>query len=348
MARDRANIRVDMWADTDVRCLSLGAQHLYMLILTHSSLTYAGVADWRPGRLAALTSGRTGAEVERDARELQAGHFIYADENTEEVMVRSFLRHDGVIKHPRLKVSMANDYAGIASTPIREFIAWELQKLHREQPDLTLWADQRVQTILKAKARDLKAEPQGLRQEVCHSDAIASPDALANPLAKDSHSVSMRTATATATSVLHTDDSSSDVDTSDGEDASETKTYPEHAHQICEALVQRITLNGGRPKNITGRWLDAADKLVRIDGYTPDQILKVVDWCQADPFWKTNILSTPKLREKFEQLKLKMFSQAQDPHRGQAPADRAQQTLNLGQRLQAEYDHQTQQHQIGA
>ena len=55
MARDRASIRIDLWADEDWRKLSLGAQHLYMLILSHSTLNYAGVADWRAGRLSALT-----------------------------------------------------------------------------------------------------------------------------------------------------------------------------------------------------------------------------------------------------------------------------------------------------
>lgn len=191
MARDRANLRIDMWADGDVRKLSLGAQHLYMLILTHPTLNYAGVGDWRPGRIAALTGGRTRADVERDAQELQQAHFIYADEETEEVMVRSFLRHDGVIKHPRLHVSMAKDFAGISSEDIRAFVAFELRKLNREQPELALWADARVQTILKSEAKDLK--------ELSQSFPIALPKALANPLAKDLNSDSMRTATATAT-----------------------------------------------------------------------------------------------------------------------------------------------------
>lgn len=191
MARDRANIRIDMWADMDVRKLSLGAQHLYMMILTHSTLNYAGVADWRPGRYAALTANRTRADVEADAQELQQAHFIYTDEDTEEVMVRSFLRHDGVIKHPRLHVSMAKDYAGISSTEICAFVAFELQKLHKEQPTLALWADLRVQTILKSEAKDLK--------ELSQSFPIALPEPLANPLAKDLNSVSKDTSTATST-----------------------------------------------------------------------------------------------------------------------------------------------------
>ena len=191
MARDRANLRIDLWADEDWRKLSMGAQHLYMLILSHSTLNYAGVADWRPGRLAALTSGRTPADIRQDAQELSEASFIYADEMTEEVLIRSFLRHDGVIKHPRLHVSMAKDYAGISSDAIRAFIAYEAQKLHRENPTLALWEDARVQTILKATARDLKAETQAVAKDI--------PDAMPNPLPKDLNSDPKGTTTATAT-----------------------------------------------------------------------------------------------------------------------------------------------------
>lgn len=192
MARDRASLRIDLWADEDWRKLSMGAQHLYMLILSHSTLNYAGVADWRPGRLAALTSGRTPAGVRRDAQELSEASFIYADEMTEEVLIRSFLRHDGVIKHPRLHVSMAKDFAGISSDAIRAFIAFEAQKLHGENPTLALWEDARVQTILKATARDLKAETQAAAKD--------KPCAMPNPLPKELNSDPKDTSTATATS----------------------------------------------------------------------------------------------------------------------------------------------------
>lgn len=191
MARDRANLRIDLWGDEDWRKLSMGAQHIYILILSHSTLNYAGVADWRPGRLAALTAGRTPDDIRRDAQELSKAAFIYADEVTEEVLVRSFLRHDGVIKHPRLHVSMAKDYAGISSSAIKAFVAFELQKLNTESPTLALWDDARVQTILKATPRNLKGE--------IMAAAIEKPCSLANPLPKELNSDPKDTTTATTT-----------------------------------------------------------------------------------------------------------------------------------------------------
>ena len=40
------------------------------------------------------------------------------------------------------------------------------------------------------------------------------------------------------------------------------------------------------------------------DGRTEQQIHAAIDWCQADEFWRSNVLSMPKLREKYDQLRL--------------------------------------------
>lgn len=40
------------------------------------------------------------------------------------------------------------------------------------------------------------------------------------------------------------------------------------------------------------------------DGRTETQVIAAIDWCQNDPFWRGNILSLPKLRDKYDQLRL--------------------------------------------
>ena len=54
------------------------------------------------------------------------------------------------------------------------------------------------------------------------------------------------------------------------------------------------------------KWLDAMDKIERLNGYTVDQIKAVIEWSQQDEFWKSNILSVPKLREKIDTLIMQM------------------------------------------
>ena len=61
-------------------------------------------------------------------------------------------------------------------------------------------------------------------------------------------------------------------------------------------------------------WTEEIRKMVEVDGRTPEDIEKIINWCQADDFWQNNILSTAKLREKFDALVLKSgILRAQEP-----------------------------------
>jgi DNA-binding Lrp family transcriptional regulator len=59
------------------------------------------------------------------------------------------------------------------------------------------------------------------------------------------------------------------------------------------------------------KWAKEIDLMIRVDNRTPDEIEQVIRWCQQDSFWQTNIRSTRKLREKFDQLKDKMAHPSQ-------------------------------------
>lgn len=58
-----------------------------------------------------------------------------------------------------------------------------------------------------------------------------------------------------------------------------------------------------------GNWVHDLDLLLRVDQRTPERAEAVIRWCQADSFWAANILSGAKLREKFDQLELRMSSE---------------------------------------
>jgi len=76
-------------------------------------------------------------------------------------------------------------------------------------------------------------------------------------------------------------------------------------------------------------WAKHIERMIRLDRRTPERIEQVVRLVQDDPFWQNNILSTAKLRERFDQLELKM----RDSH-GQAKPkydrDFAGQTSSIG------------------
>jgi len=48
------------------------------------------------------------------------------------------------------------------------------------------------------------------------------------------------------------------------------------------------------------------NKLQRLDNFSYQQIEFVINWCQQDEFWKQNIRSVFKLREKFEELVIRI------------------------------------------
>ena len=74
--------------------------------------------------------------------------------------------------------------------------------------------------------------------------------------------------------------------------------------RICTHLADRIEANGSKRPAVTARWHDAARLLIDRDGRTEDQIHRAIDWSQDHEFWRSNILSMPKLREKYDQLRL--------------------------------------------
>lgn len=151
MAREFAQVKVSIWQDSDFRSLPPGAQHLYFVLLTSSTLSYCGIADWRPKRIAASADGWTAASVEKAAAVLQGRLYVVVDESTEEILIRSFVRNDGLMKQPRMAVSMANAYASTASRLLRGVVIHELVRLHRDHPELSGWG--------KSQARDLLEMP---------------------------------------------------------------------------------------------------------------------------------------------------------------------------------------------
>ncbi|MGQ4531823.1 helix-turn-helix domain-containing protein [Dermabacteraceae bacterium P13138] len=73
---------------------------------------------------------------------------------------------------------------------------------------------------------------------------------------------------------------------------------------LCTRLVEHMTANGCRTPTVTARWRDEARRLLDKDGIPLEEALTVLDWSQNDEFWKRNILSLPKFREKYDRLRM--------------------------------------------
>jgi hypothetical protein len=68
------------------------------------------------------------------------------------------------------------------------------------------------------------------------------------------------------------------------------------------------------------KWADEFRKLVEIDKVEDKHLIRdVMDWVTTHHFWKTNVLSARKLREKFGELALKMKTEQKQKSKHQTP-----------------------------
>lgn len=150
MARDHARIRLDIWDDEDFCNLTTTAQWLYFRVLSHASLSYCGVADWRPGRLAASANDATASDIEAFAIELERGNYFVVDRDTEEVLVRSFVKHDELMGKWNMASAVARTWSEVASKPLKGVVVHELHRLMGAGAD-GKWDRDDVQKVLKRR-----------------------------------------------------------------------------------------------------------------------------------------------------------------------------------------------------
>lgn len=140
MAREHARIWLDINADDDFEKLPFDAQGFYCrVILTLGDLSYCGVADWRPKRLTAKAPDLTYERVQTAAWWLEDGRYCMFDLDTEEVLARSYIRRDELIRNPKMAAAVVKAYAGVASKMLRAAVVTEIRRVHDEHPEYSSW-----------------------------------------------------------------------------------------------------------------------------------------------------------------------------------------------------------------
>jgi len=93
-------------------------------------------------------------------------------------------------------------------------------------------------------------------------------------------------------------------------DKKKKKEYTSDILRLSDFLAQRILLNNpkhsrlsnGKYQECVQLWAKDIDRLHRLDKQSIEDIRKVIEWCQTEPFWKTNILSGASLRKQWDRL----------------------------------------------
>lgn len=95
MARSYARIMTAIWRNREFRALRSSPQRTYLLLVTQPDITAVGLLPLTVRRWADMAVDTTTADLERDLRLLESGRFIAVDRDTEELLVRSFVKWDG-------------------------------------------------------------------------------------------------------------------------------------------------------------------------------------------------------------------------------------------------------------
>lgn len=129
MPRDHARILIRIWADDDFTALTERAQLYYLRLISQEHINRAGVLDLHPRRWARLATDGGLATCREALRELEQARFIVIDEDTEELLVRSFMRNDGIVRQPNVFKNALNAARQVQSRRLREEIADELRRM---------------------------------------------------------------------------------------------------------------------------------------------------------------------------------------------------------------------------
>ena len=119
----------------------------------------------------------------------------------------------------------------------------------------------------------------------------------------------------------------------DDEDAPEPTPIAEHrpdVDAVCDAMAASVQRRTGRAPRITTAWRTQARLMIDRDGRTVEEVTRIIDWVDGNDFWRANVLSVPKLRQKFDTLRLQSQRPQGRPQGGQVFYDLAEQFAKEG------------------
>jgi hypothetical protein len=129
MAQDWVKIKTSIWMDSDFTNLPSEAQRVYHLIIEQPEVTLCGVIQPACKRWARYATDSTIEGIELAVSILRARSFIEIDEDTDELLIRSFVRHGVALSSDNAIVGMSRAFETIHSEVLRKVVIEELRKV---------------------------------------------------------------------------------------------------------------------------------------------------------------------------------------------------------------------------
>jgi len=128
VARNYAQIMTAIWDNAEFCALEESQQRAYLLLVTQKDISAAGVLPLRLRRWASKATNSTPDRLVQAFKVLEAGRFIVVDWDTEEVLVRSFIRWDGGFNNPKRRPVIIRSADEADSDLIRRHLAAEFAR----------------------------------------------------------------------------------------------------------------------------------------------------------------------------------------------------------------------------
>lgn len=139
MARRFAQFHVNRWTDPVYTALPPELQHMHMVLASQPRTNLCGVLDFIPTRLALCCDQWTVDDVERLVKDLETTGLVVVDYDSREILVRSMMRDDGILKVPNVAKGAAADFGEVMSRRLSEAIEQELKQLFTDDPTMAGW-----------------------------------------------------------------------------------------------------------------------------------------------------------------------------------------------------------------
>lgn len=130
MPRDRrAVIGTAIWTEPTIRALPYAQQHAYLLAYTQPDLSRCGVLAYRPKRWAGFAPDLSIRHLRKQFDALHDSRHVVLDDDHEELLIRTYIGHDGLLAQPLVVAAMVRDYSEVTSPAVRLAILTELRRL---------------------------------------------------------------------------------------------------------------------------------------------------------------------------------------------------------------------------
>lgn len=127
--RTHGRVGTDLWNEDSYRDLTCEEQWAYEFALLQPGLNRCGVVDYRPAKWAKLAKGLTPKRLDGLFRRINQSRHVVLDADFEELLVRTYVRHDGLLSQPMVVAAMVNDFRTLASPTIRVAFLAELRRI---------------------------------------------------------------------------------------------------------------------------------------------------------------------------------------------------------------------------